>query len=370
MKTYIPGLLVLTLALLAGNSNGQRGRGCITANGGQGSCIPLANCEHLRTLPSQIQAGIAPLGSQLLLRRSICHIGPREFLVCCGPTAPVQPDPFSRGSPVSSCGIQGPINKIVGGEAAPLRAWPWMVVLRGNIGGRSFWFCGGTLISSRFVLTAAHCFKKQLGVTLEFARIGEHNLITERDCDQSGCSPPPQDIPVERVIMHPDYGLQCAECNDIALLKLSRDAVIDNLYVTPICLPEDPVRDMGYSVQQFVGQVGSAAGWGTTARDPTVVRRPATLHEVDLPIHETPFCQALKGSYPNKDMVICAGGEGKDTCKGDSGGPLTLTNNKGTRHFIVGITSRGPLVCGSEDTQGLYTSVHHYLPWIQSTMRS
>ena len=62
--------------------------------------------------------------------------------------------------------------------------------------------------------------------------------------------------------------------------------------------------------------------------------------------------------------MLCAGGDKVDTCSGDSGGPLTLTNSGGTKHFLVGITSRGSHYCGFEGHQALYTSVHHYIQWI------
>ena len=58
----------------------------------------------------------------------------------------------------------------------------------------------------------------------EFVRLGEHTLFKEQDCEQGLCAPRPQDIPVEQIISHPQYGSQCKECNDIALLRLSRPA--------------------------------------------------------------------------------------------------------------------------------------------------
>ncbi|XP_066990757.1 serine protease easter-like [Macrobrachium rosenbergii] len=378
MRTAIPGILAFSLLLLVGSSEGQGGRGggCITEAREAGRCVAIRNCGVLRLLLAQVQSGSAPPGSIDKLRRSICHFDRGEPLVCCPESSPVppvnmpQPGPSTSSTPLPSrCGVQGITDRIIDGLPAPLRAWPWMVVLRGNTGGRSFWFCGGTLISDRYVLTAAHCFKPQLGVTLEFARVGEHNIREEQDCEFGVCAPPPQDIPVERTIVHPSYGSPCSECNDIALLRLSRKVTLDPLYVIPICLPQDPVREMGFSVQQFQGKFAWAAGWGTTARDPAVVSRPSILQQVQLPIQELPYCDFLKKDYPDKNMVLCAGGEGKDTCKGDSGGPLTLTNAVSTKHFLVGVTSLGPTVCGSQDTQGLYTSVHHYLPWIIQTMR-
>lgn len=371
-------VMVAVVVMMAKGSQGQtRGGICQTQDGSQGFCIAIRDCEPLRTLLGQIRAGLAPVGSVEVLRKAICLFDNNEPLVCCS-VSPATPRPSLPtntprvGSAVlpERCGINGLTDRIIDGAPAPLRAWPWMAILRGNTGRRSSWFCGGTLISDRFVLTAAHCFKEQLGVNLEYARIGEHNLRQAQDCEFGVCAPPPQDIPVERIIRHPSYGSPCNECNDIALLKLSRPAVLHTLYVMPICLPLDPIKEMGFSVQEFKGKSGWAAGWGTTARDPTVNRRPAILQQVQLPIQDLSYCDFLKRSYPDQSMVICAGGEGKDTCRGDSGGPLTLTNSVSTRHFLIGVTSLGPTVCGSQETQGLYTSVHHYIPWITSTMRT
>ncbi|XP_042855651.1 phenoloxidase-activating factor 3-like [Penaeus japonicus] len=281
------------------------------------------------------------------------------------PVAPSHPGPSGSDG---QCGARGVVDKIVGGEDAPLGAWPWMVALRGRVNGRRSWFCGGVLVSERYVLTAAHCFKEGLGLELDIARIGEYKFSVDPDCSGGRCAPSPQDIPVERIIRHPQYGSPCTECNDIALLRLSRPAVLHPGFVVPVCLPTDPVRDMGFSEEEFQGKAAWAAGWGTTARDSAVPQRPDVLQQVRLPLQELSYCDRLRRGYPDSRMTLCAG-EGRDTCKSDSGGPLTLDNGQG-RSFVVGVTSLGPTSCGSSDTQGLYTDVRFYLPWILRNIRT
>ena len=68
-------------------------------------------------------------------------------------------------------------------------------------------------------------------------------------------------------------------------------------------------------------------------------------------------------------MTLCAGGFGKDICKGDSGGPLTLSDSTNTHVFLVGITSLGPDECGKVATQAMYSSLVYYINWIVSAMR-
>ena len=95
------------------------------------------------------------------------------------------------------------------------------------------------------------------------------------------------------------------------------------------------------------------------------------LQEATLKIHDTEYCRnRLKKKLLNPETGICAGdGNGVDTCNGDSGGPLVLTDTKGIQSFVVGITSFGPEVCGVKGTQGLYTNVNHYVPWILQNLK-
>ncbi|XP_037789182.1 CLIP domain-containing serine protease 2-like [Penaeus monodon] len=364
----------VAMALMVSSVTSQnRGSSAAANEGLAGICGPIRECPVLSSLLQDIKQGTAPPGSLDRLRNAICSFLNNEPLVCCpsqslAVTAAPTRSPVVQATPPSSanvqCGNRGIADKIIDGEDAPLGAWPWMVVLRGSVNGRRSWFCGGVLVSDRYVLTAAHCFKEGLGLELEIARIGEHTLSFDPDCSKGRCAPSPQDIPVERIIRHPQYGSPCTECNDIALLRLSRPAVLHPRFVTPVCLPINPVNDMGFSEQEFQGKAAWAAGWGSTARDFTVSRRPDVLQQVQLPIQELNYCGRLRRGYPDPRMALCAGGEGRDTCRGDSGGPLTLDNQFGTKSFIVGITSLGPRSCGSTNTQGLYTNVHFYIPWI------
>lgn len=74
-----------------------------------------------------------------------------------------------------------------------------------------------------------------------------------------------------------------------------------------------------------------------------------------------------------KQTQLCAGGEkGKDSCRGDSGGPLMANyadENNDINWYVVGVVSFGPSPCGMEGWPGVYTNVCDYADWIQSKMR-
>ena len=64
---------------------------------------------------------------------------------------------------------------------------------------------------------------------------------------------------------------------------------------------------------------------------------------------------------------ICAGGlEGKDTCRGDGGGPLVYENQR--KAELIGTVSFGPSPCGLKDVPSVYTNVYEYIDWIKSNI--
>ena len=82
-------------------------------------------------------------------------------------------------------------------------------------------------------------------------------------------------------------------------------------------------------------------------------------------------CKQIKFYRVLRDSQICAGGEkGKDSCRGDSGGPLMAEHLKKRKSnwFAVGILSFGDETCGEQDSPAVYTRVAHYVDWITSKM--
>ena len=74
-----------------------------------------------------------------------------------------------------------------------------------------------------------------------------------------------------------------------------------------------------------------------------------------------------KFKIPLRETQMCAGIEGRDTCKGDSGAPLMLFNTQRCAFEIVGVTSIGSTACGS-GLPGVYTKVDSYIDWINEVV--
>lgn len=195
--------------------------------------------------------------------------------------------------------------KIVGGYEAQPGAWPWMVGLV-YYGTTTFdgQFCGGALISPNWILTAAHCVEGRS--TTDFYVIsGVHNLSTDSAAG----------LGVKRIIQHPNYNSYTYD-NDFALLELTR-----NTSQTPIPIYSGfPSNDISNSL---TGETATIIGWGSTS--PYGYTYPEKLQQVVLPIISNNTCNY---SYPGEitDNMLCAGYSfgGKDSCYGDSGGPLMV----------------------------------------------
>ncbi|KAI8423519.1 hypothetical protein MSG28_012622 [Choristoneura fumiferana] len=127
-------------------------------------------------------------------------------------------------------------------------------------------------------------------------------------------------------------------------------------FIRPICLPS---RDVTVKPPEFLRFF--AAGWGSNGTLFSDVKQ-----HVDLPYVPLNICQIPIKNRLNENQ-ICAGGEaGKDSCKGDSGGPLMIEN--GETFELVGVVSYGHLRCGTKDFPGVYTHVYKYLDWIKREM--
>jgi len=261
-----------------------------------------------------------------------------------------------------------PVPRIVGGnEVYPPFKYTWMAALikstaaSGNVFQDQF--CGGTLIQSKIVVTAAHCFfdpdpeSSTYGQQIKYAQdvdvlLGAHDLTDGiENCNIGGCLR--QRIKVSQLEIHKDYDDENA-FNDIALLKLA--SPVEGLSAAAL-ISKPSLKNPGTTAW--------AIGWGSMNPDPP--EWPTKLQEVDLPLVSQTTCEDAMGEGSITDNMLCAGyGQGvKDSCSGDSGGPLVVQNpSQNNRLELIGIVSWG-YVCAEPGEYGVYTNVYNYLNWIE-----
>ncbi|XP_008544698.1 uncharacterized protein LOC103569261 [Microplitis demolitor] len=249
------------------------------------------------------------------------------------------------------CGIRTQTTsqaRIVGGGSSQAGSWPWQVALYKE----GDYQCGGALISDKWVLSAAHCFYHAQN-EYWVARIG----ATRRG---NFPSPHEQILTLDYINLHPEY-IDSGFINDVALLRLERPVIFSD-YVRPVCLPDSEPKS---------GTTCTVTGWGQLFEIGRIF--PDTLQEVELPLISTEECRRktlFLPLYRITSGMLCAGLKdgGRDACMGDSGGPLVCRDKTNDKYTLHGITSNG-YGCARPGRPGVYTKVHHYLPWIERSMK-
>ena len=251
-----------------------------------------------------------------------------------------------------SCGIANRATRIVGGVPTEEHEYPWQAGVRITFGTKTF-FCGGSVISSEYVLTAAHC-------THGNPTAGQVFLGTSQRLPP-GESTGGELFDVVVIFNHPSYNPDYT-LHDYALLLLDR-AITFSAHISPVCLPSPG--------QMFADATATASGFGRTSTNGSMSD---VLLEVDLRIWAPQHCETFMhqiGFPYEQSIMVCAGGEaGKDSCMGDSGGPLMVQEDG--RYVLVGVTSFGVShECARGDDPSVYSRVTGALDWIrQRTVNS
>ncbi|KAL1448890.1 hypothetical protein WDU94_000141, partial [Cyamophila willieti] len=221
--------------------------------------------------------------------------------------------------------------------------------------------CGGSLISSYYVLTAAHCI--EYDSTITSVRLGEWNSSKDPDCQDGICAPPYQDIKVVEVIRHEDYNVTDSVYNDIALLRLESPPNISS-FVRPVCLPYGAAMTKDFTSEDML-----FVGWGN-------------MKEFHFYDETTPtILQGLKqeeyiqqGNFTITEQHICFWCiKGYDICPGDSGGPVIWTGSfeadVSDRNYLLGVVPVVPVCGGCNVIPSVYAKTTFFMKWILDHIR-
>lgn len=246
--------------------------------------------------------------------------------------------------------------RIVHGQETVRGERPYQVSVQLNYGDRLVsskpeHFCGGALISPKYVLSAAHCVKS-VNSPRKLKIVGGTNDLTDR-------SSPTWAV---KNIFRGNYNDK-TKVNDLALLELDtkgssrslRSSKAHPLVPVPLC--RDSFEPQGRNC--------TVSGWGHLKAKGSSV--PDHLREVSVTVLHDSICQKMLNGYPwdpTGKTMLCAGGKDKDACQGDSGGPMVCEDDN-KRRCIAGIVSWG-VGCATEGIPGVYTNVRHYNQWIMN----
>nr|XP_020635900.1 tissue-type plasminogen activator isoform X1 [Pogona vitticeps] len=245
--------------------------------------------------------------------------------------------------------------RIKGGLYSYIQSHPWQAAIFAKYPRSEGFVCGGILIGSCWVLSAAHCFEDRPRPSRLKVVLGRTSRVTREETEQL--------FQVEKYTLHKNFDGKTFD-NDIALLKLksvSDECAVETDSVRPACLP-DPGLEMPDWTECQVSGYGKHEEFS-----PFYSER---LKEGQVRLY--PESQCTPARLANRTVtknMLCAGDTRQidDACKGDSGGPLVCL--KDGHMTLVGIISWG-VGCGKKDTPGVYTKVVHYLEWIQENMAS
>ncbi|XP_076019524.1 chymotrypsin-C-like [Genypterus blacodes] len=238
------------------------------------------------------------------------------------------------------------LSRVVAGEDVRPHSWPWQISLQTASGGRWRHICGGTLLSSQWVLTAAHCIKDGY---LYRVKLGKHNLKEEEEGSISAR--------VEDIITHDNYQPLFSR-NDIALIKLSPVTFSDT--IMPACLPKQGAV-LPHGASCYI------TGWGRLSTSGSIAD---ILQQALLPVVDHETCsQKDWWNFLAYETMVCAGGDGITAgCSGDSGGPLNCQNPDGSWEVHGALSFGSGEGCNVFKKPSVFTGISSFISWINNVM--
>ncbi|KAL4594084.1 hypothetical protein GN956_G26215 [Arapaima gigas] len=234
--------------------------------------------------------------------------------------------------------------RIVNGEECPPGKCPWQALL---VNEDEVGFCGGTILTQYFILTAAHCMNLSRSISVVVGET-DTNITEGHEAIHE----------VAQVLVHKQY-VRDTYHNDIALIKLQKP-IRFSPFILPACLPEAEFAENVLMRQDH----GLVSGFGRLQEGGV---QSTVLMRFSMPYVSHAVCiESSKFKITNR--MFCAGydREKKDACQGDSGGPH-VTRYKNT-WFVTGVVTwrEG---CAQAGKYGVYTQVSKYIPWIKMVMK-
>lgn len=234
---------------------------------------------------------------------------------------------------------------VYGGTTASITDAPWQVAITLKSASNEYdgFFCGGSLISNQWIITAAHClvddYDSPLSPSSLLVHVGSSRLSTSAKATRA----------VSAVRVHDGYDSYTA-VNDIALLKLTN----------PVTFAPGTIEAIDIAASDpYDGEIARITGWGEV-RGATY---PATMQKGNITIQAGSVCENSYYDFYTSSQ-ICGGDASTDVCSGDSGGPLTHT--EAGKQSLIGLVSYGSASACASGTPSAFTRVSFYRSWIQS----
>ncbi|XP_062712517.1 phenoloxidase-activating factor 1-like [Aedes albopictus] len=254
-----------------------------------------------------------------------------------------------------NCGTNNQVTDLsINGKPSRVGQFPWAVPLfERNWLSVLEYFCTGTIVTDRHILTAAHCVKNMDPDDI-LAIPGIHNisdLSTEDGAIHAN---------VQHVICHEDYERDSEHLvdqdADIAILRLKRHLHF-TILIKPICLRQDLDQ-----LSTMNNNNGLVSGWGHTENGPAKI----PFYYTSTIVSKEQCGADLGFSIPKRARIFCGDGSGSVACKGDSGSAMAMKYKN--RFYLRGVVSKAILdettgKCDA-DNYAIYIDVPKFMHWI------